>query len=208
MTSEHERLLPFRADCAFDVVAFAASAGGLGALSTILSNLPENFPAAILIVQHLDPKHKSLMAHILQRRTALKTCEAQDGDVLEAAKVFVAPPDVHMILLHQGVISLVHSDRVNYVRPSANLLFVSVASAYPGRAIAVILSGTGSDGSTGAIAIKKSGGVVIAQDQASSEYFGMPSASIETGSVDFILPLEQIPQKLIELTSSGRSSYE
>jgi two-component system chemotaxis response regulator CheB len=204
MNDHIARMLPFRSDCAFDVVAFAASAGGLGALSSILSNLPENFPAAVLVVQHLDPKHKSLMAHILGRRTPLKTCEARDGDILETAKVFVAPPDQHMILLNRGVISLVHSDRVNYVRPSADLLFVSVASAYPGRAVAVILSGTGSDGSTGSIAIKKSGGVVIAQDQTSSEYFGMPGASIETGSVDFILPLEKIPLKLIELTSSGR----
>ncbi len=198
---------PFRANnAAYDVVGLAASAGGLNALTYILSRLPANFPAALMIVQHLDPHYKSMMATILGRRTALTTCEAKDGDFLKPAMVYIAPPDQHMTLLQGGQVSLVHSDPVKFVRPSADLLFVSIASAYPGRSIAVVLTGNGSDGSTGVVLVKKSGGVVIAQDKATSEYFGMPGAAIETGSVDFILPLEEIAPKLVALTLKGLSS--
>jgi two-component system, chemotaxis family, protein-glutamate methylesterase/glutaminase len=192
---------PFQArSAACDVIAVAASAGGLNALSVILAHMPDDFPAAMLVVQHLDPNHKSMLASILSRHTGLQTCEARDGESLQPSRVYIAPPDQHMTLLAGGLIALVHSDRVKYVRPSADLLFVSVASAYPGRSIAVVLTGNGSDGSTGIVAVKKSGGRVIAQDKASSEYFGMPGAAIGTGVVDYILPLEQISAKLVELT--------
>jgi two-component system chemotaxis response regulator CheB len=190
-------------NAAYDVVALASSAGGLAALSHVFSRLPADFPAALLVVQHLHPDHKSMMAPILGRHTELKTCEAKDGDLLCPASVYVAPPDLHMLLLQGGVISLMRTDPVKFVRPSADLLFVSVASAYPGRSIAVVLTGNGSDGSTGVLAIKKAGGVVIAQNQATCEYFGMPLAAIETGSVDFVLPLEDIPQKIYDLVMKG-----
>ncbi len=207
--SSAKQRIPFRASdfrgqiAAYDVLALAASAGGLKALTLVLSQLPADYPAAIMVVQHLDPHYKSMMATILGRQTQLATCEARDGDMLQQGKVFVAPPDEHMTLLQGGLISLVHTDPVKFVRPSADLMFVSVASAYPGRCIGVVLTGNGSDAATGVVAIKKSGGVVIAQDKATSEYFGMPESAIMTGAVDFILPLEQIPAKLLELTVRG-----
>jgi two-component system chemotaxis response regulator CheB len=92
---------------------------------------------------------------------------------------------------------------VHFVRPSADLLFESVAASYKERAIAVVLSGTGSDGSTGVKAIKKMGGTVIVQDEKSSQFFGMPGAALQTGSVDFILPLDEIPSALLTLVSTG-----
>jgi two-component system chemotaxis response regulator CheB len=102
-----------------------------------------------------------------------------------------------------GTLSLSQSELVHFVRPSADLLFESVAASYKERAIAVVLSGTGSDGSMGVKAIKKMGGTVIVQDEKSSEFFGMPGAALQTGSVDFILPLDEIPSALLTLVSTG-----
>lgn len=101
--------------------------------------------------------------------------------------------------------SLTQTELVNFVRPSADLLFESVAAAYGERAIAVVLTGTGHDGSMGVTAIKKRGGTVIVQDEASSEFFGMPSAAIKTGAVDFVLSLDEIPTALQALVSGEAS---
>lgn len=184
---------------AFDLVAIAASAGGLTALSEVLSNLPANFPATIVVVQHLDPRHRSLMADILSRRTQLKVEQAREGDRLELSKVYIAPPNRHLLVNSDGTLSLTQSELVHFVRPSADLLFDSVAASHQERAIAVVLTGTGNDGSMGVKAINKMGGTVIAQDKASAEFFGMPSAAIATGVVDFILPLAEIAPALISL---------
>ncbi|MHB1135149.1 MAG: chemotaxis protein CheB [Chloroflexota bacterium] len=194
---------PHFSGAAFDVVAVAASAGGLNALTTVLSALPASFPAAVLVVQHVDPRHRSLMATILGRRTALVVKEAEAGDTLRAGTVFIAPPDYHLLLDRDGTLSLSHSELVHFVRPSADLLFESVAASYQDRAIAVVLTGTGSDGSMGVQAIKKMGGTVIAQDEATAQFFGMPGAAIGSGSVDFVLPLEEIASSLISLVRTG-----
>ena len=184
---------------AFDVVAIAASAGGLQALSLVLAGLPENFPAAILIVQHLDPRHRSLMADILGRRTALKVKQAQAGDRLEPGLILIAPPNYHMLVTDDGDLALTQTELVHFVRPSADLLFESVAGKYKRCAIGVVLTGTGSDGSMGVEAIRKMGGTVIVQDPESTEFDGMPRAAIQTKCVDFVLPLDEIPQALLRL---------
>ncbi len=188
---------------AFEIVAMASSAGGLKALSTILSVLRPDFPAAIVIVQHLDPRHRSLMANILNKRTRLRVLEAKEGDCLQPSTVFIAPPDQHLLVNADGTLSLTHTELVHFVRPSADLLFESVAASYKEKAIAVVLTGSGSDGSMGVRAIKKMGGTVIVQDQPTSEFFGMPGAAIGTGCADFILPLEEIAQALETLVMTG-----
>lgn len=184
---------------AFDVVAIAASAGGLKALSEALSALPPDFPAAIVVVQHLDPRHRSLMAEILSRRTALAVKQAEHGDALCPGTVWIAPPDNHLLVNPDGTLSLSRSELVHFVRPSADLLFESVAASYKDRAIAVVLTGSGSDGAMGVEAIKKMGGTVIAQDESTSDFSGMPSAAVQTGRVDFVLPLDEIAAALISL---------
>jgi len=148
---------------AFDVVAMAASAGGIAALGRVLADLPPDFPAAIVVVQHLDPRHRSLMADILRRRTELAVVQASEGDRVVPGTVFIAPPDRHLLVNSDGTLSLTQSELVHFVRPSADLLFESVAASYKDRAIAVVLTGTGSDGWMGIGAIKKMGGTVIAQ---------------------------------------------
>jgi two-component system chemotaxis response regulator CheB len=188
----------------YDIIAFAASAGGLNALSHVLGQLPADFPAPIVIVHHLDPRHRSLIAEILSRRTKLRVQEAREGDHLRAHTVFVAPPDYHLLVNPDGTLSLSHSELVHFLRPSADLLFESVAASFRERAIAVVLSGTGADGAMGLRAIKKMGGTIIAQDEATSEFFGMPSAAIKTKMVDFVLPLDQIAEALVTLVGGRR----
>lgn len=187
----------------FDVVAMASSAGGIAAIGQVLMGLPADFPAAIVVVQHLDPRHRSLMAEILGRRTRLDVVQAAEGDRIRPRTVFIAPPDRHLLVNPDGTLSLSHSELVHFVRPSADLLFESVAASYRERAIAVVLTGTGSDGSLGVGAIKKMGGTVIAQDQESAEFFGMPAAAIKSGHADFILRLDEIPSALMTLVAEG-----
>ena len=189
---------------AFDVVALAASAGGLTALSRVLTDLPADFPAALLVVQHLDPRHRSLMADILGRRTALRVKQAEEGDRFLPGTVYVAPPDRHLLVNPDGTLSLSRTELVHFVRPSADLLFESVAATSKQRAIAVVLTGTGVDGTMGVRAIKKMGGTVIVQNEQTSEFFGMPSAAIQTGCVNFILPLDEIPKALLALVVRGK----
>lgn len=203
MADQNSTKHPQRFTGAFDIVAMAASAGGLNAIITILSGLPASFPACILVVQHLDPHYKSLLPEILARRTRLKVAAAQEGSVVEAGTVLVAPPNKHLLVNPEGTLSLSGSELVHFVRPSADLLFESAAAAYRDRVIGVVLSGTGSDGNMGVQAIKNMGGTVIAQDPSDSEFAGMPEAAIATNSVDRVLPLDDISKILMELVEKG-----
>jgi two-component system chemotaxis response regulator CheB len=184
---------------AFDVVAMCASAGGFNALRDVLTDLSPDFPAAIVVVQHLDPRHRSVMAELLGRRCRLDVRQAVEGDGVEPGVVLIAPPDRHLLVNPDGGISLTQTQLVHFVRPSGDLLFESVAASYRDRAIAVVLSGTGQDGAQGTEAIKKVGGTVIVQDEASAEFFGMPNATIRKGTPDFILSLEEIAPALEKL---------
>jgi len=183
------------------VIAMAASAGGLKALSVILAGLPIDFPAAIVIVMHLSPDHESLLAGILGSRTVLQVKQAENGDVLSAACVFIAPPNHHLSVMKGGILRLssARAEKIHFARPSAEPLFASVAEIYKERAIAVVLTGGDGDGSFGVQIIKDNGGIVIAQDRPTSQDFSMPETSIKTGDVDFILPLSEIAPMLIEL---------
>lgn len=191
---------------AFNVVAIAASAGGLNAINAVLSSLPEDFPIPIVVVQHLDPRHRSLMAEILNRNTGLHVKQAAEGEKIEPSTVYIAPPAHHLLVNPDGSLSLTQTELVHFVRPSADLLFESVAASYKDRCIAVVLSGTGSDGSMGAQAIKKMGGTVIIQSPESAEFTGMPLATLQTRCVDFVLPLEEIASALMTLVIKGETS--
>jgi two-component system chemotaxis response regulator CheB len=185
---------------AFEIVALAASAGGLKALTEVLSALPGDFPVPILVVQHLDPRHRSLMAEILGKRTAIEVKQAAHGAHVRPGVAHIAPPDHHLLVDAAGMLTLTHTELVHFVRPSADLLFESMAASYRERAIAVVLSGSGRDGAMGVKAVKKMGGTVIVQDQQSSEFSGMPEAARQTGLADFVLPLEEIAAALKTLT--------
>lgn len=186
------------------VIALAASAGGLQAISTILAALPATFPAAILIVQHLSPHYHSHMAEILNRRTLLAVKQAATGDHLELGLVFVAPPGQHLLVNSNGLLRLTRTEKLNFVRPAADQLFKSVAASFRERVIAVVLTGFGLDGAQGVVAVKQHGGVVVVQDRATATQFGMPGAAIATGVVDYVLPLQGITAQLMYLCCGER----
>jgi two-component system chemotaxis response regulator CheB len=143
------------------------------------------------------------MAEILARRTGLRVVEARDGQRLAAGTVFIAPPARHLLVGEDGALSLTDTAKVQHVRPSADVLFASLAASWGAGAIAVVLSGTGADGAEGVCDIKRRGGTVIVQDEASSAFFGMPGAAIHTGMADRILSLDSIAPVLEELMAGG-----
>lgn len=176
----------------YGIVAIAASAGGIGALGRVLGELPADFPVPVVVVQHLDPRHKTIIAEILGRRAQLPVRLARDGEHAEPATIYVAPPNRHLLVEGEGTLVLSGSELVHFLRPSADLMFESVAGAYGPRAVACVLTGTGSDGAMGASAIKARGGTVIAEDPELAEFRGMPEAAVASGAVDFVLPLDEI----------------
>jgi two-component system, chemotaxis family, protein-glutamate methylesterase/glutaminase len=206
--SQAEQIYPNHIHGTFGIVAIAASAGGLKALSQLLSALPANFPVPIAIVQHLQAKHRSLMADILSRRTKLQVKQAEQGELMKAGIVYVAPPNYHLLVTTQGYVALTQSEVIHFVRPSADVLFQSVADSYGLGAIAVVLTGTGVDGAIGVRAIKEKGGTVIVEDSKTSEFDGMPKAAIKTGVVDRILPLSEIAAALIALVMGGNADEQ
>jgi two-component system chemotaxis response regulator CheB len=184
----------------FDVVAIGASAGGVEALHVIVAALPANFPVPVLIVQHMDPRHKSLLAGLLARRCKLRVKQAADGEEMRAETVYIAQPDMHLIV-RAGRLVLTDTKQVHFSRPSIDMLFQSVADVYGDRATAVILSGSGVDGADGIRAIKAKGGTTLVQDPASAAHSGMPQAARATRCVDFTLPLEEIGPALVALVT-------
>lgn len=183
----------------FELVAIAASAGGLHALHVVLDALPIDFPAAVMVVQHIQRDRPSQLAYLLDQHTALEVKTVEQAEPILPGIVYIAQPNWHLEVSMQGIARLTQTQAVHFTRPSAERLFETVADYYKNRAIAVVLTGTGSDGSEGVSAIKSHGGVVIVQDPADADYAGMPTAAIRTGCADFILPLNEIAQKLIQL---------
>ena len=184
------------------IIVLTASAGGLKALSKILSNLPKDFPAPIVIVQHLSPRYPSMMAEILSRRTLLQVKQAEAGDRLKPGMVYIAPPNHHLVINLDYTLSLSDAEKVRHVRPAGDVLFQSAATSFLKKVIAVVLTGMDGDGATGVAAVKLMGGTVIAQSEATCEFYSMPKAAIATGAVDFILALEAIAPALLNLVKN------
>ena len=184
------------------VIALVGSAGGLAAVTAVLESLPPDLPAAVLVLLHQAPDHVSRMAAILDRRCSLAVIPAIEGAVLTAGQVLVAPSGKHLLVAHDGTVALIVSGAFPPSRPSADLLLTTLACACRQRVVAVVLSGNGHDGATGATAVHHFGGTVIASDELSSEVFAMPTATIERDhAIDHVLPLERIPALLVELAS-------
>ncbi|MDX2009206.1 MAG: chemotaxis protein CheB [Myxococcaceae bacterium] len=179
----------------FQVIGVGASAGGLEALERLLSGIDASAPWAWVVVQHLAPDHKSLMAEILTKRTALPVQEARDGDVLEGGRVYLAPSHAN-VAIDRDVVRLVDRSIGHALNLPVDVLFRSLAETRGEEAVGVVLSGTGSDGRAGVEAIKQAGGLVIVQDPAGARFDGMPQAAIGTGLVDAVVPAERIPGEI------------
>ena len=184
------------------VVALVCSAGGLDALTRVLAPLPADLPAAVVALQHLSPERPSQLAPLLDARTALAVRTARDGDRLIAGRVLVAPSGRHLLLTNDGTVALIRSGSLPPARPSADLLLTSLALTTGSRAIAVVLTGHGTDGAIGAAAVHRFGGVVVASDEATSLHFAMPSATIGEGSVtEHVVGLDEVAALLSSLIS-------
>lgn len=188
----------------YSIVAVASSAGGIQGLSVLLGALGPDLPVPVLVVQHLDPRHRTVLAEVLGRRTDLRVKLAEAEEVALPGTVYLAPPDRHLLVGSGGVLTLTSTELVHFVRPSADLLFESVAGAYGPEAIACVITGTGRDGAMGVDAVKSRGGTVIVQDPASAEFPGMPKAAMDTGAVDFVLPLGEIAAVVRGLVEAKR----
>lgn len=191
---------------AFDVVVVGASAGGLAALAALLGELSAGFPAPVAVVLHLSPDRPSVLASVLSRFTRLPVLWATEGARMDPGTVYVAPPDRHLVFQYHGAVSLLRTDPVHFSRPSVDLLFTSAARAFGDRTLAVILTGNGYDGSAGVAEVHAVGGVVIAQDEASSEFFSMPREAIESGGVSYVLPLASIGAAVRRLVTLGAAA--
>jgi two-component system chemotaxis response regulator CheB len=179
------------------IIAIAASTGGPQAINSILSQLPATFPVPIIIAQHIAEGFTKGMADWLNSGTPLKVAVASNGDILKAGNVYLNPAEHSMRIIESGIILLGDRDRQQIYNPSCDIPLVSVASAYRERSVGLILSGMGDDGAKGIQAIKKSGGVALAQDEKSSVVYGMNRCAVELGCIDKILPLDDIPAELM-----------
>lgn len=184
------------------VVAVAASTGGPAALQRLLSELPGDFPVPILVVQHIAEGFVPGLAEWLNTSSALAVGVARSGEPLEARTVYLAPDGQHLGLNGRRVIHLSREDPVGGIRPSGTVLFDSVARAFGPAAAAVILTGMGRDGVEGLRAVRRAGGTIIAQDEASSVVFGMPGEAVAEGLTDFVLPLGAIAAQLTKLVAA------
>ncbi len=181
------------------VVGIAASAGGIAAIRRILQQLPPAFPAAVIVVQHLAPGFASHLAEVLQPKVALFVQQVREGDPLAPGHVFVAPPDWHVVVNPELALHLSGEARVHFVRPAADVLFQSMSEVAGNRAVAVVLSGSGTDGAEGIRAVKAAGGTIIVQNPEEAEYRSMPAAAVATDCADYVLPLDGIAPRLVHL---------
>ncbi|RPJ05750.1 MAG: hypothetical protein EHM36_07870, partial [Deltaproteobacteria bacterium] len=181
------------------IVGIGASAGGLEAFTQLLRNLPANTGMAFVLVQHLDPKHESMLTQLLSRRTKMPVNEAKDGMAVEPDHIYIIPPNRDMTI-SRGVLGLVLRTEVRGHHMPIDHFFQSLAEDQKENAIGVILSGTASDGAQGLRAIKAQGGITFAQDEKSAKYGGMPHSAVEAGAVDLILPPEGIAKELVRIS--------
>ena len=189
---------PLVSDKSFPIVGIGASAGGLAAFEAFFSGMPHDTEPgmAFVLVQHLDPNHKSILTDLIRRYTRMQVFEVEDGMTVQPNCAYIIPPNCDMAFLN-GTLQLLEPSAPRGKRLPIDFFFRSLALDQHERAICIILSGTGSDGTLGLRAIKGEGGMVMAQKVASSEYDGMPRSAIATGLVDYELPPAEMPSQLI-----------
>jgi two-component system CheB/CheR fusion protein len=191
----------------FPIVGIGASAGGLSAFETFFSAMPEEDPGmAFVLVQHLARDHKSILSELIQRYTRMQVFEVEDGMVIKPNCAYIIPPNRDMALVN-GALQLLEPTLARGIRLPIDFFFRSLAQDQHDRAICIVLSGTGSDGALGVRAVKGEGGMVMAQTPESTEYDGMPRSAIATGMIDFVLPPNEMPVKLLAYVAHAFGAY-
>ena len=179
----------------FPIVAIGASAGGLDACRSFLDALPADCGMAFILVQHLDPTHESMMVDLLAGHTSMTVLQATDGMPIRRDHLYIIPPGTYLSVGH-GALHLSQPHARHGARLPFDFLLNSLATDCGSRAIGIVLSGTGADGSVGLKAVRENGGLVIAQDPDEASHDGMPRNAILTGSVDQVLPVAKMPDAL------------
>jgi two-component system, chemotaxis family, CheB/CheR fusion protein len=195
-----------RSQLDFVVVGIGASAGGLQALLHFFENMPANNGMAFVVILHLSPRHESNADAILQRATRMPVIQVTSPTPIEKNHIYVISPK-KQLSMQNGHLSVLDLERPRGQHVAVDLFFRTLADAHRERAIGIVLSGTGSDGAVGLTRLKEQGGVTMVQAPADAEHEGMPQAAIGTGTVDFVLPVADMPQKLIEVSSNSRNIH-
>lgn len=180
-------------------IAIGASAGGLEAIEQFIKNMPSNNDFGIIIIQHLSPDYKSMMLEILSKKTDIPVFKSEDGMLVEAGKIYLNPPKKNLTI-SSGKLVLNDVDSHGGLNFPIDLFLRSLAEDQGEKSIAVILSGTGSDGVRGIRAIKQHGGIIFVQEESSAKFDGMPRAAIATGLADFIMKPSEMPKQIISLS--------
>lgn len=181
-----------RPQARIDLVAIGTSTGGPNALTTLIPQLPADFPVPVVIVQHMPPLFTRLLAERLHSLARLQVREGKEGEKLRSGQVWIAPGDYHMTVVRKGadfVLGLNHDPQENSCRPAVDVLFRSVAHTFGANVLAVVLTGMGADGTRGSSYIREAGGEVFVQDEASSVVWGMPGSIVAASLADRIYPL-------------------
>ncbi len=185
-----------------DIVVVGASAGGVEALGRLVRSLPPELPAALFVVLHVPPSATSALPSILDRQGPLHAAHARDGEPIRHSRIYVAPPDMHL-LVGESAVRLSHGPRENGHRPAIDPMFRSAARAHGPHTVGVVLSGALDDGTAGLLAIKGGGGTTIVQDPDDALYSGMPSSAIEHAKVDRVVAVSAIAALLRELAMTS-----
>ena len=188
----------------YDLIAVGASWGGLTAISALLEGLPDDLDTPLVVAQHRSPESDALVS-LLQNHTDRTVCEAGDKDGIRDRMVYVAPPDYHL-LVERNEFALSVEERVQYARPSIDVLFETASDAYRERVIAIVLTGANADGALGATRVRDRGGIVVVQDPDEAERSEMPAAAIAVDAAEQVCPLASIAPFLRDACGAGRAA--
>ena len=183
----------------YEAIVIGVSSGGMNAMKVIFSYLPRNFKIPVIIVQHISARSDKKWITILNDTFKINIKEADEKEKIEQGTVYIAPPNYHLLIERNKTFSLTIDERVNFARPSIDVLFESAADAYKDKLIGVVLTGSNNDGAKGIRTINEFGGLTIIQDPKTAESAYMPEAAISAIKPDYILPLKDIAQMLVKL---------
>jgi len=192
----------------YDAIVVGVSSGGLNAMKIMFSLLPADFSIPIIIVQHIGARSENIWIQLFNDKSKLEIKEADEKEKIEKGKIYIAPPNYHLLIEQDKTFSLTVDERVNYSRPSIDVLFETAAEAYQDKLIGVVLTGSNNDGSKGIKRIKECGGLTIVQQPDTAESSYMPESAIATMQPDYILPLEKIIKLLIEIDIKNKNYDE
>ncbi|WP_061296287.1 chemotaxis protein CheB [Leptospira interrogans] len=187
----------------YEAIVIGVSAGGINAMKTILPTLPTQFGIPIVIVQHIGARSDGEWFRILEKLCNIKIKEAEEKEEIKSGMVYVAPPNYHLLIEKDRTFSFSIGERVNFSRPSIDVLFETASEVYEDKLIGVILTGANSDGAQGLKKIKENGGLAVVQDPLTAEIALMPRSAIEATSVDYVLSLEKIAELFIRLDQNN-----